>query len=87
MTAHTTKEKITASEIGQYTFCPLSWHLQKKGYPPDSPALKHGYSSHIKLGTTITQLPVEHHRTQLYTILGIIFLILAIGIILAEVLL
>ena len=44
---------ISASEIGQYNFCSLSWKLQKMGYIPKKKYIKRGEETHISHGQTI----------------------------------
>ena len=55
-------EVISASEIGQYVFCPIAWYLHKQGYQSDSVALVRGEKAHYTLGK---QLEVFDHAKHL----------------------
>lgn len=55
-------EVISASEIGQYVFCPIAWYLHKQGCQPDSVALLRGEKAHYTLGK---QLEVFDHSKHL----------------------
>jgi hypothetical protein len=44
---------LTASAIGQYHFCSVSWYLQHHGFRPESPALERGLQQHQKMGEAI----------------------------------
>ncbi|MGV8126464.1 MAG: hypothetical protein ACP5PV_04530 [Methanothrix sp.] len=41
---------ITASEISQYVYCPVSWHLQRSGASPESAGLERGVAEHERAG-------------------------------------
>lgn len=47
------KPILKASEIGQYAYCPVAWHLQRQGYEPESPLLDIGLEKHVDLGTQV----------------------------------
>ena len=44
---------LTASAIGQYHFCSVSWYLQHCGFQPESPFLERGLQQHEKMGKAI----------------------------------
>lgn len=44
------KNTITASEISQYVYCPVSWHLKRSGVPMESPGLERGAAEHERTG-------------------------------------
>ena len=50
---------IRASEIGQYSYCSMSWYLQRCGFKPDSPMLDVGKKAHVDLGNTINSIQNE----------------------------
>ncbi|MCX6666072.1 MAG: hypothetical protein NT038_08475 [Euryarchaeota archaeon] len=78
---------IRASEINQYTYCSVSWFLQKKGYEPQSPALETGKNTHKHLGVTIDSLEKEQHKSQRLSLIGYLLIAVIVIIILIEVIL
>ena len=76
---------ISASEIGQYVYCPMSWYLQQCGYEPESPSLDIGNNAHIDLGNKIDLIKTETRRSRKYAVIGYLLLIVAIIIIFLEV--
>ena len=44
---------ISASDIGQFQYCSVSWYLKKCGYKSESPKLKIGSKKHSKIGEMI----------------------------------
>lgn len=81
------RKVISASEIGQYTYCSISWYLQRCGYAPDSLLLDLGKKTHINLGNEIDNINVDTNRSKIYALLGYLFLIIAVIGILYEVIL
>ncbi|HPA98090.1 MAG: hypothetical protein GX463_02880 [Methanothrix sp.] len=53
---------ITASEISQYVYCPVSWHLKRSGVPMDSPGLERGVAEHERAGGCL-RLAARRERT------------------------
>jgi hypothetical protein len=50
---------VTASEIGQFTYCPEAWYLQRFGYSPDRDAmqrLRDGTRQHERIGRTTERI-------------------------------
>ena len=43
-------DTITASEISQYAYCPVSWRLKRSGAPMESPRLVCGVAEHERVG-------------------------------------
>jgi len=78
---------LNASEIGQYTYCSVSWYLQRCGYEPDSPWLETGKTLHKELGKTLDAVQENVRRSLIYALLGILLLIIACIILLYEVVL
>ena len=72
------KEKIviSASEIGQYHYCSMSWILQRSGYKPISKKLNIGREKHLKLGDTIDNIHVNIKYSRIISRIGLIFLII-----------
>lgn len=64
------KEVITASEISQYAFCPLSWHLARAGIKPRSPGLIKGDRAHQKMGKELSILQKKEDASRTLGILG-----------------
>jgi CRISPR/Cas system-associated exonuclease Cas4 (RecB family) len=44
---------ITASEISQYAYCPVSWYLKRSGAPLESPGLVRGIAEHERAGSRL----------------------------------
>lgn len=78
-------EIISASEIGQYQFCSISWFLQKCGYKPESPMLNIGLNKHTKLGEIIDFTQSNIKKSKLLSYIGYLILITAVIIFLIEV--
>jgi len=78
---------ISASEIGQYLFCPMSWYLQRCGYKPRSELLSAGKIKHVELGNVMyyTQKGVKKSRVLAFT--GYFLLALAVLFLFLEVIL
>ena len=78
---------INASEIGQFTYCSISWHLQKIGYNPDSKLLKYGTEKHINLGNTIDKTEKNQKISNFLNLIGLSILIVIIFLFIFEVIL
>ena len=80
-------DTISASEIGQYHFCPMAWYLQRCGYPPRSESLKIGRDKHIELGKIMhyTQKNVRISKILAYS--GYLLLLITLLFLLFEVIL
>ena len=68
------KNIISASEIGQYVYCSISWYLQRCGCQPDSLLLDLGKKTHINLGNEIDNINFNIKKSKRYAILGYLFL-------------
>jgi len=81
-----TNDIISASEVGQYTYCSIAWYLQRCGYEPEpSASLEHGLKVHKELGKTLESVQKESCIARRYAMIGYLLLILAIIIVLLEV--
>jgi len=78
---------INASDIGQFNFCSISWHLKKLGYKPKSDLIDLGISKHKKLGITIDNTKKYSKKSKLFKLVGIFFLILSSIVLIIEVIL
>ncbi|MBP7070070.1 MAG: hypothetical protein KBA97_03250 [Methanothrix sp.] len=65
---------ISASEISQYVYCPISWHLKRSGVPMDSPGLERGVAEHERAGGCL-RLAARRERTA--SLLRMVALLLA----------
>jgi hypothetical protein len=65
---------ITASEISQYVYCPVSWHLKRSGAPMVSPGLEQGAAEHERAGGCL-RLAARRERTA--SLLRMVGLLLA----------
>ena len=68
---------ISASEIGQYCYCSISWYLQKCGYKPESPQLAEGARMHSVLGDNIDLMQKNVKLSRCLAIFGFILLFIA----------
>ncbi len=82
-----TSPVLSASEIGQYTYCANAWYLQRCGHVPDSPALEHGTQVHHELGGTLDRVQSHEHRASRMVAAGLLILLLALLIFLLGVIL
>ena len=80
-----TMEILSASEIGQYHYCSISWLLQKCGYKPKSPALKTGLKKHVELGIIIDDTKTKSKRAKYLAYVGYFLLIATVLIFFSEV--
>jgi hypothetical protein len=85
--ARRTSPVISASEIGQYTYCANAWHLQRQGHEPESPLLDQGTQLHQAHGKTIQTLEKRDHRASRALAAGILIFLIAILILLLGVIL
>ncbi len=61
---------LSASEIGQYIYCSVSWYLQKCGYKPESIKLDVGLKKHKKMGNFLKYTEVNKRRLNILKIVG-----------------
>jgi hypothetical protein len=78
---------ISASEIGQYIYCSIAWHLQRCGHEPISPLLEVGKKVHVDLGKMMDNIQDEIGSSRRFALIGYLFLIFAIIIIIYGVVL
>ena len=78
---------ISASEIGQYCYCSIAWHLQKQGFKPDSELLKTGQKKHDELGYLINNFERKMVKSRILALIGYIVLFVSIILLIFEVLL
>ena len=57
---------LTASEIGQYHYCPVSWFLQKEGFEPQSPHLQKGIENSLMY--VFQHCPLKLVREKVYAL-------------------
>jgi hypothetical protein len=75
-----TRAYITASEIGDFTYCPESWYLRRFGHVPDPEAievLRDGTRQHERIGRTTERIV---HTDALRRGLLILVLVLVLGL-------
>lgn len=78
---------ISASEIGQYTYCSKSWFLQRCGCKPVSTALVLGKKNHINFGEKIDTIESKLSVSKRLITVGILLLITTIFLTIIEVIL
>ncbi len=80
-------EVLSASEIGQYVYCSVSWYLQKCGYKPRSPLLDIGAKKHKDLGEIIDHAQINIKKSRFLAVVGYSLLIITFLVFLFEVIL
>jgi hypothetical protein len=78
---------LSASEIGQFTYCAHAWLLQRCGYTAESPFLEPGKQAHIALGDTIDGLEEKMRYSRWYILLGLAVLFIGFLFVFFEVIL
>ena len=78
---------ISASEIGQFCFCSVSWYLQQCGYKPNSPNLEIGAKKHKDLGKIIEFSENRSKKSKVFAVAGYLILLIGILIVIFEVIL
>ena len=73
-----TSPVLSASEIGQYTYCANAWYLQRCGIEPESPALEHGTQVHHQLGGALDRVQRHERRSSWMLAAGLLILLLAL---------
>jgi len=68
---------IKASEIGQFIYCPVAWHLQRQGYKGESPALDRGLEEHSDMGGEIDTVTKEEKKERVGLFVGIVLILIA----------
>jgi hypothetical protein len=73
---------ITASEVGNFTYCPEAWFLQRFGHSPDADAMQRlhdGTRRHQWIGRTTARLvgTDDLRRVLLIIVIGLAALLLA----------
>jgi len=76
---------FTASEIGQYHFCPISWFLQKHGFTPASHLLQKGKTTHQHLESIVKKVDRKKQHTKIILLVTLFFFFLGILLYFIEV--
>ncbi|MFZ3149473.1 MAG: hypothetical protein WA137_10570 [Methanothrix sp.] len=69
---------ISASEISQYVYCPVSWYLKRCGVQPQSSGLMRGIDAHEKAGSRLILLERRERTASIFRLLGYLSAIAAI---------
>lgn len=69
---------ITASEIAQYAYCPISWYLKRSGCQPNTPGMAEGIKSHEKMGEKISHVQRKEIASRYFAWLGFLVFIVAL---------
>jgi hypothetical protein len=80
METQTSKPVLKASEVGQFAYCSVAWHLARQGYKPESSALalKKGLKEHTDLGIKIESLPEAERTSKRLSYVGYALLLVAV---------
>lgn len=76
---------LSASEIGQFAYCSVSWYLQKCGYKPESAKLDVGIKKHKKMGNFLKYTEINRTRINILKIIGYFCIFFSLFFILLEV--
>jgi len=74
-------EIISASEISQFLYCSISWHLQRCGYKPKSDLLETGIKRHTSLGKTISYIGYELQKSRRLALAGYLLIAVSLSVI------
>lgn len=69
---------ITASEIAQYAYCPISWYLKRSGCKPNTPGMVAGIEKHAKVGEKISQVHRKEKASRHFGWLGLVTFFVAL---------
>jgi len=69
---------ITASEIAQYAYCPISWYLKRSGCKPNTPGMVVGLKKHAKVGEEISLVHRKEMASRHFGWLGFLAFIVAL---------
>jgi CRISPR/Cas system-associated exonuclease Cas4 (RecB family) len=69
---------LKASEIGQFIYCPVAWHLQRQGYKMESPVLDRGLDDHIDFGERIDIVTAEEKKSRVMLLVGLALIVISI---------
>ena len=69
---------ITASEIAQYAYCPISWYLKRSGCQPNTPGMVAGMEKHAKVGEEISLVHRKEMASRHFGWLGFLAFIVAL---------
>ena len=72
------EKPISASEISQYVYCPVSWYLKRSGVQPQSPGLQRGIAEHRKAGHRLAHLEKRERAAGAFRWLCALAFILAL---------
>ncbi len=71
---------VTASEISQYTYCPISWYLRRCGRTPESSGFERGINKHVEVGKRISLVQKQERSFRILRILEYLSLMVALGL-------
>ncbi len=69
---------LSASEIGQYTYCSNAWYLRRQGHQPESPGLNTGTDRHTDLGYSLESIQRRQRHASRALALGLLLLLLSL---------
>ena len=69
---------ITASEIAQYAYCPVSWYLKRSGCRPNTLGMVAGIEKHAKVGEKISLVQRKEIASRHFGWLGFLAFIAAL---------
>lgn len=72
---HNRRHVITASEIGEFVYCPKAWQLKREGAEADSPALAEGTAFHTQHGANVAQSARLQRTARMLLLLALALLV------------
>lgn len=72
---------ISASEIGNYTYCSISWGFYRSGYGQrDNPKMVEGRRNHANLGRIIARVQARQQMARRLTYLGALLITISLAV-------
>jgi CRISPR-associated exonuclease Cas4 len=69
---------LKASEIGQFIYCPVAWHLQRQGFKGEPAVLARGLEEHFYLGGQIDTMAKEEKKSRVSLFVGIGLIVVSV---------
>jgi hypothetical protein len=64
---------IAASEISQYAYCPVSWHLLRSGVAMQSDGLSRGIAEHKRAGCRLRLIKQKERAASRFGLIALLF--------------
>jgi len=78
METPTKKPVLKASEVGQFAYCSVAWHLERQGCKPELSALGKGLEEQVELGAKIESLSKAERTSKQLSYVGYALVLVAV---------